>query len=337
MRIFYLWRSNLRQLEYYHKYKDLETFENNCHDYWLLFPLELLKNNVLDEVIIWRLNPKQKQKDIIFDINGKKFIQRWVDNFEECLKYPKPNISFFRGGFPEYDRLVNKNPKHLGMKLYTGTGRRILPQYGGKYNYCLMEDYRDIKNSKHLPFYKTASNKIFKPINELIPVYDIFWMANFEQHRYKGQEFFIKKISKSKYLKSLKIIHLGNKSNMGKKMCQKHKVRNIEFLGWKERPEINKLICKSKFGIVTSNNQDGCPRVITEILCTTTPVIVRHSTRLLSWYDGIIKFNDESIEGTIKYAFDRYLNYKYDLIENHEKLSIKNIAMMNWSIWENLK
>ena len=184
MKIFWSFRSNLRQLEYYHKYKDLETFEKNCHDYWLLFPLSLLKQNLIDGVIIWRLQPKQRQEDIIFDVNGKKFIQKWVDNFEECLNYPKPSISFFRGGFPEYDRLVNKNHEHLNMKLYTGTGRRITPQYGGKYDYYLMEDNRDIKANNHIPFYKTASSNIFYPMD--IPFkYDLFWMANFEQHRFK--------------------------------------------------------------------------------------------------------------------------------------------------------
>jgi len=336
MNRFYLLRSNLRTLEYYHNYKDIETFEKNCHDYWLLFPLELLKNDIVDEVIIWRLNPKQKQDDIIFDINGKKFIQKWVDNFEECLSYPKPIITFFRGGFAEYDILVNTNPKHLGLKLYTGTGKRILPQYGGKYDYYLMENNSDILTRNHIPFYKTASNNIFQPMIANYK-YDIFWMANFEQYRFKGQEFFIKKISESKYLKTLKIIHLGNKPEMGKKLCKKYGIKNIEFLGWKKRPEVNKLICESKFGIVTSNNQDGCPRVITEMLCAGTPIIVRNTTRLLNWYNmGVIKFDDNNIEDVIKQALNNQQDHKKDLIHNLDKLSIKNIVMINWNIWKYL-
>ena len=70
MRRFWLFRSNLIPLEYYHEFKDLDTFEKNCHDYYMLLPLWLLQNNFFDEVTIWRLT-KNPKEDIIFDVNGK--------------------------------------------------------------------------------------------------------------------------------------------------------------------------------------------------------------------------------------------------------------------------
>ena len=60
MRNFWVFRTNLKSLEYYHKYTDLTEFINNCHDYYLLFPLWLLKNDYMDTATIWRLTDKPK-------------------------------------------------------------------------------------------------------------------------------------------------------------------------------------------------------------------------------------------------------------------------------------
>jgi hypothetical protein len=59
MRSFWLFRPNLKTLEYYHKFTSLKTFKEQCHDYYLIFPLWLLENNYFDEVVIWRLSDKQ--------------------------------------------------------------------------------------------------------------------------------------------------------------------------------------------------------------------------------------------------------------------------------------
>ena len=46
-------------------------------------------------------------------------------------------------------------------------------------------------------------------------------------------EFFVQEISKSKFLKSLRIVHLGNEPDAGKKLTKKYGVSNIEFVGKK--------------------------------------------------------------------------------------------------------
>ena len=48
MRSFWLFRSDIKALEYYHEYKDLQTFKSKCHDYYLLLPLWLLENDYFD-------------------------------------------------------------------------------------------------------------------------------------------------------------------------------------------------------------------------------------------------------------------------------------------------
>ena len=69
MRNFWVFRSNLKSLEYYHKYTDLTDFINNCHDYYLLYPLWLLKNDLMDTATIWRLTDTPKE-DIVFDVGA---------------------------------------------------------------------------------------------------------------------------------------------------------------------------------------------------------------------------------------------------------------------------
>ena len=336
MRRFWLFRSNLIPLEYYHQYTDLNIFEKNCHDYYMLLPLWLLQNNYFDEVIIWRLTDKPKS-DIIFNINGKQYIQRWVSNFNKTFDYPKPDISFWRGGFPEYDRVTSFQPKHFGLKLYLGAGRRQFSQYGGKYDIYLMEDERDFRSNYNcIPFYKTASPYIFYPKKSEVK-WDICWPCNFTQLKYKGQEFFIETVSKSEFLKSLKIVHCGNKTEVGEQLCKKFGINNIEFIGSVDRPTLNDTLNASKFGLNLSNLSDGCPRVSTEILMSGTPLIIHEQTRLLKYYKnkGVMEVTDKDITQRIEMALEKYSFYKNQVLESiQNELSFKNTNQKNMSLWK---
>jgi len=115
-------------------------------------------------------------------------------------------------------------------------------------------DFRKEKNCK--PFFKTASPDIFRvhPWSKLEKFeYDICWPCNFKQIRYKGQEQFIKAVSKSAYLKSLKIVHCGNQPQVGKNLCKKYGVTNIEFKGEVDRVELCHILNLSKFGLCMSD------------------------------------------------------------------------------------
>lgn len=335
MKSFWLFRSDIKGLEYYHKYKNINDFLNGCHDFYLLQGLEFLRKNHFDEVIIWRVT-KTPRDDIIFEVNGKKFIQRWVNHLSETLKYPKPHVSFWRGGFQIYDHVTKMNPKHFGLKLYLGAGRRIIPQYGGKYDILLMEDKRDFQKGKNcIPFYKTASPIIFHPVIKE-KEYDICWPCNFTQIRYKGQELFIKIISKNPFLKNLKIVHVGNKPQMGMKLCKKYGVDNIEFRGLVDRPLLNNLLNRSKFGLNMSNLQDGCPRVSTEILMSGTPLIVRDTVRLLPYFKrkGVVEVNENNVAKKIRENYNNHevlRNSLIDAIETH--LSFEKICEKNINLW----
>jgi len=320
MRRFWLFRSNLIPLEYYHDFKDLETFEKNCHDYYMLLPLWLLKENYVDEVTIWRLTNKPKE-DIIFDVNGKQYIQKWVTDFNKTFDYPSPDISFWRGGFKEYDQVTKIKPKHFGLKLYLGAGRRQYSQFGGKYDVYLMEDKRDFNEKlKCIPFFKTASPHIFYP-QDLLINWDICWPCNFTQIKYKGQKLFISEIAKSPYLKSLKIVHCGNKPEVGKQLCKRFGVTNIEFMGSVDRSHLNTVLNVSSFGLNLSNIQDGCPRVSTEVLMSGTPLILKEETRLLDSYkkNGVVMVNEKNLAKKIKAAMQ-----EKEELKRQVKWAIKN-------------
>jgi hypothetical protein len=342
MRRFWLFRSNLIPLEYYHKYKDLKLFKNNCHDYYLLLPLWLLENDYFDEVTIWRLTKKPKDP-IVFDIQGKKFIQRWTNNFKNTIQYPKPDMAFFRGGFRIYDQFTKKYPNFSKFKIYLGAGQRINAKWGGIYDLFLMEDDQDIiNNSNTHPFYKTASPSVFFPYKKsnVVPSWDICWPCNFTQLSYKGQEFFIREVSKSPYLKSLKITHCGNKPQIGQRLCEKYGVKNIKFNGLLDKNALNHMLNYSKFGLNLSNRTDGCPRVSTEILMSETPLIIHEQTRLLSYYKkkGVVEVNDKNIAKKIKHAMENYDRYKDEVKDaiQHE-LSFDETNKKNIDLWNSLQ
>jgi hypothetical protein len=337
-----MFRSNLIPLEPYHQYKTYEEFKNKCHDFYVLMPLWFVENDYYDEVVIWRLTKKERP-DIVFEIEGRKFIQRWVRNFNECVKYPKPEISFFRGGFQEYCKVTRQYPDKFGYKLYLGAGPRLFPKYGGKYDGYLLEDKGDFRKDKNcIPFYKTASPSIFYPYEELNPnqeLFDICWPFLWTANHRKGQEEFIRSISKSKFLKSLKIVHCGNKPNFGKKICDKYGVTNIKHIGRVDIETLSYMLNHSKFGLCMSNKVDGCPRVMTETLMTGTPLILNEQTRLLPLYkkNGVVIVNEKNIADQIQLAMSEYDDYKRQVeyaIKN--TISMDKICKKNINRWRHL-
>jgi len=332
MKRLHLWRSDIRHLEYYHQYRDSKTFEEQCHDFYLMMGVEFLKMGKFDEVTIWRLHPKMKHPDYTLTFNGREFKQRWVDDFKQCKG--TPDISFFRGGFKEYCDLTKHRPNDLGLKLYLGAGKRVTPQYGGSYNKILVESKSELSDN-NIPFYKTSNPSIFRPLN-MDPIYDICLISNFSQAKMKGQKFVIQEISKSKYLKNLKIVHLGNQPEVGKKLAKKFGVKNIEFKGWVNRVNVNKILNQSKFGLMSSTLQDGCPRISTEILCSGTPLLIRNTTRLLPYYKkfGVVEFNDNNFKYSIKHAIYIYNTLYKELGNNLNRFSYKKICELNLNLWQ---
>lgn len=339
MRQFWLFRTNLKPLEYYHKFTELQQFKEKCHDYYLIFPIWLLENDYFDEVVIWRMSD-ENIPDIVFKIGEKRYIQRWVKHFKEAAGcFNPPDISLFRGGFPEYDEATLLHPDKFGIKLYLGAGKRILPQYGGKYDVCLLEDERDfVTDRKCLPFYKTANPHIFHPL-DTPKDYDVCWPANFTQIRYKGQDLFFNTFGGCPRLIDLKIIHCGNKKDMAIQMSKDANLSHFQSVDSVDRETLNYLLNRSKFAINFSNRNDGCPRVSTEILMSGTPLLIRKETRLLPYFKrkGVVVFNDGNL---IRRAI--VLLKEHEQVREELKQAIKNelsfdtINKLNIDLWKKI-
>lgn len=337
MRTFYLFRTNLRNLEYYHSITDLDEFKKKCHDFYLLHGIWFLENNIFDRVIVWRLKPKDIEKCmIVFNVNGKEFIQMFVSDFRDCFNFGKPDITFFRGGFKEYCDITKLDPKFFGMKLYLGASKRVFPQYGGVYDKILVESESNFdKRFTCVPFYKTANSNIFYPIVDSKKDYDICTVSNFEQARFKGQEFLIDHISRHDFLKSLKVVHVGNKPEVGRQLCRKYGVINIDFKGSVPREEVNEILNRSKFGIMTSDEVDGCPRITTEIIMSGTPLLIRERTRLLNFYKyrNVVEFNDNNLFEVVKKSMNNFNTLKEAALNEINNLSMDNICKKNIELW----
>jgi len=71
-----------------------------------------------------------------------------------------------------------------------------------------------------------------------------------------------------------------------------------------------------------------------------TPLLLRKSTRLLSYYkkSGLIIFDDKSIKNKIQHGMFKYDVYKEQAMENvQQKISAEKVCNMNLHIWNNSK
>ncbi len=140
-------------------------------------------------------------------------------------------------------------------------------------------------------------------------------------------------------MKSLAIIHCGNKPVIGERLCKKYGVNNIEFLGSLDRKKLSRVLNQSRFGVCMSNRVDGCPRITTEILMTETPLIIRDKTRLLPYYKqkGVIEVSDQKIVGKIKQAMRAYSKLRSEVaVAVRNELSFDNICKKNIELWQKI-
>jgi len=111
-------------------------------------------------------------------------------------------------------------------------------------------------------------------------------------------------------------------------------------MGEVDRPTLNEVLNKSEFGLCMSNKVDGCPRIVTEILMSGTPLILRNETRLIDSYkkNGVVEVNLGNIEKKIIRAFQDYHQLRREVeyaIKN--TISFDQICRKNISRWNAVK
>jgi glycosyltransferase involved in cell wall biosynthesis len=137
----------------------------------------------------------------------------------------------------------------------------------------------------------------------------------------------------------MKIVHCGNKPEVGEKMAKDRGLKNIHFMGWVDREKLNEILNRSFFGLNMSNQNDGCPRVSTEILMSGTPLIVRDTVRLLPFFkqQGVIECNAKTAMRRLRDGVRSRDRFKKNAMDGRKNIySFENVSKKNYDIWKKI-
>lgn len=198
--------------------------------------------------------------------------ERWIPKFKKNRYMFKPKYIWARGGFKEYDIILNSAGVNT-TTMYYGAGQRFLPVYKYKKYHVLLQDSIEqlrlsqsaFPSATSVLWVKPAADNIICPVNA-DKKYDICFPAN-EKQPFKGFDFVYKTVPKG-----LKVLHLGNRTG------KFHAPKNIDHVRCL-RKKIKHYYSQCKVGIVCTSKKDSAPRVIPEMLACGLPVIVLDRVR----------------------------------------------------------
>jgi glycosyltransferase involved in cell wall biosynthesis len=288
-------------------------FDNleDCDDVWTQLANHLSKDGHGE---VWYWGGKRK---VVYRDN---FIERWVPDYKRHKPSFTPDVVFSRGGFPQYDIVLERYPK--AYRIYYGAGRRFVPQSPfRKYDLILVDTLKQLKKArKSFPkvrselFIKPAADNVFEPRNQ-DKKYDVIFSSNEHKAGIKGHDFILPRLPDN-----LKMIQTGISSPK-----LRAKYPNVEFTGWIPRRKLPDLYSRSKIAVVCCTNVDSCPRVIPEALACGCPLLVLDSVNL--WRDKYI--NDQT--GEIASSEDFVAKMK-EMINAHTSYSPYNYYRENLSL-----
>jgi len=285
-------------------------FDNieDCDDVWTQLAYNL--TNDYGEIWYWNGNRTVRYRD--------NFIERWIPSFKDSKYDFKPDVIFARGGFPEFDHVLNRNPN--AFKIYYGAGKRFYPT-------CVFKNFDLIINdtpkqvsiskskfpkSKVSLFIKPAADNIFFPVAQQ-KIYDIIYVSN--EHPHKGHIFAFNAIPKD-----MKILHVGKASPR-----LKQQFPHIHFNGWVPRKDIPKLYAQSKISICCCENIDSCPRIVAESLACDCPMLVLKNVNL--WVNKYITEETGSVCSRDTFQFNLIEMVKQYKVYNAYQYYSKNLSM----------
>ena len=275
-----------------------DKLEDNC-DVWT--QLASLLSDDYGE--IWYWNGKREKK------YRPSFIEKWIPDFKKYTPNFTPDVIFARGGFPEYDVVLQKFTK--AFKIYYGAGKRFLPQSSFKnYNLILVdtpEQLQQVKakfpNIKSELFIKPAADNIFYPQQSPQKEYDVIFCSNEHKAGIKGHNFILPKLT------NYKVIQVGIAS---KSLIQKYP--NITFTQWIPRKQIPSLYGKSKVAVICCSNVDSCPRIIPEALACNCPILVLDTVNL--WKEKYINSQTGRIANS-----ENFMNELDKMVQDYQSYS----------------
>ena len=252
-----------------------------------------------------------------------------VSRFSEETIHFIPDVIIARGGFAEYDTVLERYPH--AFKIYYGAhAERFYPSGFCDYNVILVDSNEQMELcNKMFPdihcemMLKPAADNLIFPVN--VPKeYDICFPANGKQMKYKGHEFV--------YLtapKDLRILNLGNPPKL-------HIPPNITNKRV-QRKDIGREYSKCKIGIVCCNKGlDSCPRVLPEMLACNLPVVCLDTfyfwkDKYINKYTGLVTSKDkfwDVVKEVLANTDSKFSPEEY----YHKHLSINKAAEHLWNI-----
>ncbi len=284
-----------------------------CDDVWSQLGAELSKDGY-GEIWYWGGNRKVRYRD--------NLVERWVSSFNASQPKFEPTVIFARGGFPQYDTILNRYPQ--AFKIYYGAGRRFLPKSPfKKYDLILVDTPKQLAQArKNLPrvrtelFIKPAAENIFSPVPRT-KEYDVIFCSNEHKSGIKGHDFIL-----SAFPNDLKMVQLGIASPK-----LRAQYPNIHFTKWIPRRKIPEYYGKSKIAVICCANVDSCPRIIPEALACNCPILVLDTVNV--WRDKYVTPETGEIssrECFIENLIEMISNYKkfepYNYYKNHLSLQV---------------
>jgi len=271
-------------------------FDNisDCDDMWTQLAFSMVGPEDYGE--IWYWGGKREKKF------APNFVERWIPNFKNGSHDFGPDIIMTRGGFPQFDAVMNRHPK--AKSIYYGAGKRFFPQSKfTNYSVILVDSFEQQKvvagkfpKAKCSVFVKPAADNIFYP-EEAEKKYDAIFVPNMYSKR-KRCEFFLGSVPDD-----LKVLVAGK---IDKAVVRKP---NIDYAGWVPRAQLRPLYASAKVAVCPSSGGDSCPRVVPESLACNVPILVSDDVNV--WREKYIN-NQTGRSSSIDGFFDELQNMVYN-------------------------
>ncbi len=291
----------------------------DCDDMWSQLAYRMLEPSDYGEIWYWGGKRNHKFAD--------NYTERWIKDFKQTKHDFKPNVIICRGGFPQFDHVMGRNPGAL--KIYYGAGKRFFPVSNFKnYDIILVDSLsqQEIVRSKFKckceVFVKPAADNVFYPVSSE-KKYDVVFAPNMYSPR-KRCEFFLSSVPES-----VQVVVAGK---VGKSMVRR---KNLTYIGWVTRSHMRSVYAQSKIAVCPSSGGDSCPRVIPESLACDVPVLVSSDVNL--WQDKYINAQTgkiasldnffEELEGMLSnyLLYEPRAYYEQNLSLNIAAQGIKNL------------
>ena len=128
------------------------------------------------------------------------------------------------------------------------------------------------ENTQSAVLYNFCNSDVLKYKNGMLDTYHNYFLFYGRLSFEKGIVTLIKAFSSFPHL-NLKIVGKGPQEEMLKELCEKERITNVDFLGFKSGKELYDLVEKAKFVCVPSEWYENNPMTIVEAYSLNTPVL----------------------------------------------------------------